>query len=168
MSAPAVWRPILTDEEPSTHQATPDELAALVASYASAGGRWRPYVRYTADQRWYLRLLWTPAYEVWLITWAVGQAVDLHDHGDSAGAFVVTQGALREQHLDADRLRRVRCGPGMVRSFPPGHVHTVSNTGPRAATSIHAYSPPLRMMTFFERGGMSGLQRTRVELVTKR
>ena len=35
-------------------------------------------------------------HEAWLLTWLPGQGTDWHDHGGSAGAFVVVQGALVE------------------------------------------------------------------------
>ena len=145
----------------------PDDLAGVVARFASAGGLWRPYVRHDPTRRWYVRLAWTPEHEVWLLCWELGQAVDLHDHGGSAGAFVVTEGLLREEYVDAAELRRLRVRPGLVHSFPAGHVHTVWNPGPGAATSIHAYAPPLRSMTFYARDTAAGLQPTHVELVPK-
>ena len=145
----------------------PDDLAGVVARFASTGGLWRPYVRHDPTRRCYVRLAWTPEHEVWLLCWELGQAVDLHDHGGSAGAFVVTEGLLREEYVDAAELRRLRVRPGLVRSFPAGHVHTVWNPGPGAATSIHAYAPPLRSMTFYARDTAAGLQPTHVELVPK-
>jgi hypothetical protein len=145
----------------------PDELATVVARFASAGRLWRPYVRHDAARRSYLRLVWTPEHEVWLICWPAGQLVDLHDHGRSAGAFAVTEGVLREEHPDGAGWRKVRCRRGAVRSFPAHHVHAVWNPGPGTATSLHAYAPPLRSMTFYAHDAASGLQPTHVELVAK-
>ena len=54
-----------------------------------------------------------------------------------------------------------------VRRFAAGHVHTVWNDGPAAATSIHAYSPPLHSMTYYTRDLSTGLHPTHVELVPK-
>ena len=145
----------------------PDDLAVMVARFASAGGRWRPYVRHDPPRRWYVRLAWTPRHEIWLLCWELGHAIDLHDHGTSAGAFVVTAGVLREEYVRGDDLHRVTLRPGLVRRFAAGHVHTVWNDGPGAATSIHAYSPPLHSMTYYTRDLSTGLQPTHVELVPK-
>lgn len=145
----------------------PDDLAGVVARYASAGERWRPYVRHDPRRRWYVRLAWTPEHEVWLLCWELGQAIDLHDHGKSAGAFVVTEGVLREEYVADVELHRIRLRPGLVRRFAAGHVHTVWNPGPGAATSIHAHSPPLHAMTFYARDIAAGLRPTHVELVPK-
>ena len=55
--------------------------------------------------------------EAWVVAWPVGGAIELHDHGDSAGAVVVARGTLSEtsvrhrrrpnpfRHLDLDRYR---------------------------------------------------------------
>ena len=145
----------------------PDDLAAIVARFACAGGRWRPYVRHDPHRRWYVRLAWTPEHEIWLLCWDLGHVIDLHDHGNSGGAFVVTEGVLREEYLSDDDLRRVNLRPGVVRRFAAGHVHTVWNDGPGAATSIHAYSPPLHSMTYYTRDLSTGLHPTHVELVPK-
>jgi hypothetical protein len=145
----------------------PDDLAGVAARYASAGERWRPYVRHDPRRRWYVRLAWTPEHEVWLLCWELGQAIDLHDHGRSAGAFVVTEGVLREEYVTGAELRQIRLRPGVVRQFAAGHVHTVWNPGPCAATSIHVYSPPLHAMTFYARDVEDGLRATHVELVPK-
>lgn len=123
-------------------------LARLVARMA-ADASWRPLVRYDAEQRVYVRLVWRPQYEVWLLCWAPGQEVALHDHGGASGAFVVTRGSLREAYVSGVALRRRVCVPGVVRRVPPERIHTVWNPGPQPAVSLHAYAPPLTTMTFY-------------------
>jgi Cysteine dioxygenase type I len=167
MTAQAAWRAAVAGRTLAERPVGADDLAGVVARFASAGRLWRPYVRHDLFRRWYVRLAWTPEHEVWLLCWEVGHAVELHDHGGSAGAFVVAEGVLREEHVDGAGLRRIRCRPGTVRSFAAGHVHTVWNPGPGAATSIHAYAPPLRSMTFYAHDPAAGLQATHVELVPK-
>jgi hypothetical protein len=143
----------------------PDQLAAMVAAYAATPRLWRAAVRHDTSRRWYVRLAWSTEYELWLLGWTAGQAIELHDHGESAGSFVVTEGALCEEHVAGAGVRRVRYEPGAVRSFAAGHVHTVWDPGPGPATSIHAYSPPLRSMAFYAREPGAGLRRTRIERV---
>jgi hypothetical protein len=53
------------------------------------------------SQRWYHRLAAEHNHEVWLLTWLPGQGTDLHDHGGSAGAFVVVSGELTERTVTA-------------------------------------------------------------------
>ena len=99
----------------------------------------------TRDQRWYRRLYADPFVDVWLISWAVEQATELHDHAGSLGALTVVSGELQEQRwVPAERglrTRRLRAGKGAT--FALGHVHDVVNSEPRHAVSVHAYSPPL-------------------------
>jgi predicted metal-dependent enzyme (double-stranded beta helix superfamily) len=102
--------------------------------------------RHDEDVRRPVRLLVTPRYEAWVIGWAPGQAVELHDHGNAAGAVVVTEGMLRELRLRDGRRTETELGPGAVQLLPVGLVHEVWNPGPSLATSIHVYSPALTHM----------------------
>ena len=98
-------------------------------------------------------------YEVFVNTWPSGGSIELHDHGDSAGAAVVVAGELTE-------TRVVTAGSGIVsgtrvETFLAGHtlslelgcIHDLVNRGPMRAVSVHAYSPRLRSMTFYDNLG---------------
>src|SRR5262245_62880859 len=74
------------------------ELVEVVRAIAADSGWWRPRVRHQITRRHYERLVTADDHEVWLICWDVGQMTLLHDHGSSAGAFVVVEGALLEDH----------------------------------------------------------------------
>jgi TolB-like protein len=37
-----------------------------------------------------------PYHDIWAISWLLGQSTGFHDHGESAGAFVVATGLLEE------------------------------------------------------------------------
>jgi hypothetical protein len=130
----------------------PRETAALVREVAADQARWRDEVRHDPDQRWHRRLLWTPHVEVYLLGWTAEQDTRMHDHGGSVGAFVVTDGQLFEDRARAGsaRLRTVSHDTGAVVRFDADHVHNLGNRGPAPATSIHAYSPPLPFMRFYE------------------
>ncbi|MEA2717180.1 MAG: hypothetical protein QOI99_1497 [Actinomycetota bacterium] len=121
--------------------------------------------------RRYCRLLCTDAYEAWLIAWAPGGALDLHDHGGSTGAVVVVEGELVERYTDCLRrrpLRSTRVAAGRSLAIGPTRIHGVWNPGPANALSVHVYSPPLTAMTFYdprlltplrtERGDMGALE----------
>lgn len=125
------------------------ELAELVAGVAATSTLWAPVVRHDPDRRWYAPLLETSSVQVWLICWGREHALELHDHGDSAGAFTVVSGRLVEHAVERgqpDRLRRRDLGVGAARSFAPGYVHALSNPDPAPAVTVHAYSPPLSSM----------------------
>ncbi|MET0146917.1 MAG: cysteine dioxygenase family protein [Ilumatobacteraceae bacterium] len=128
-------------------------LADIVCGLAAAEPLWRPHVTHDPDLRARLRLLATPAYEVWLLGWTPGQAVGLHDHGDANGAFVVVEGTLTESRLVGGRVVDRARPIGAVGRVPRGAVHDVANRTDVLATSIHAYSWPLTSMGFYDPSG---------------
>jgi predicted metal-dependent enzyme (double-stranded beta helix superfamily) len=110
----------------------------------------------------------TEEFEAFVITWPVGGAVDLHDHGDSAGAVIVVSGSLVETVVghgeDGALVTATKpLATGARMQFAPGHVHDIANLGPAPAVSIHVYSPVLSSMTFFEPKNGSGLVAVRTE-----
>ena len=88
----------------------------------------------------------------WLITWAPGTKLELHDHGDAAGSLAVVSGTLTEQFRHrrrAEPLATRHLATGSLVSFDADHVHEVANTGFEPAVSIHVYAPSLEGMTFY-------------------
>jgi len=128
-------------------------LVDIATGLATAEGLWRPHVSHDPVSRTSVRLIATPAYEVWLLGWTPGQRVELHDHGSSNAAFVVVDGELDELTLRPSGLDRGRFAKGDVGTVLAGTVHDVLNPGTDAATSIHVYADPLRTMTFYETDG---------------
>lgn len=112
---------------------------------------WAQHARFDAGRRWYTKVGEHEGHEVWLLSWLPGQGTDLHDHGESAGAFAVVSGRLTELTIErrqaGPRSETFRWTPGVVRPFGPGHVHQVSNTSGSPAVSLHVYSPSLARMT---------------------
>jgi hypothetical protein len=141
----------------STTLATPtrlttDQLAALVRDLADDPASWQTDVRFGADERWWTRLHSDEAVDIWLLTWVRDTGTDLHDHGDSAGAFTIVSGVLEEVRPDGPNAQLIttRLVAGDVRQVERGVVHDVRSPLRTPAISIHAYSPPLREMTFYE------------------
>lgn len=132
------------------------DLTSLALRIANDPGRWMPIVRFDEQQRWYTRLAVADNHEVWLLSWLPGQRTEIHDHGDSAGAFAVAQGVLTETTvctpavggLDGVEValscKRIRAG--MARGFDADHVHEVTNDTNSPAVSIHVYAPALTTM----------------------
>jgi hypothetical protein len=106
----------------------------------------------------------TAELELWLIHWPTDGGLVLHDHGGSAGAFHVVAGALDETSTALGRrtLRLERLFQTAGKSFGPSYVHSVVNSERAAATSVHAYSPPLTSMGFYQ-STPRGLVLSRVE-----
>jgi quercetin dioxygenase-like cupin family protein len=142
------------------------QLSRRVAGEVRAGAH-QVYV--DPDRRWY-QLLGSDGYvDVWLISWAQEQAAELHDHAGSLGALTVVRGQLTEHRwvppARALRTRILRAGTSV--GFPIGHVHDVTNVAEEPAVSVHAYSPPLTAMSYYQvqPGGL--LRRTRSELTSE-
>ena len=123
---------------------TPVNPAALATRLADNRSLWQGLIRYDAASRYYARLAAEPGYEAWLLTWLPGQGTDWHDHGGSAGAFLVLQGTLTEEQAavrpDGPPPRPPLASPGQAppvsaesRGRPAGRPHG------RAA---RRYAPP--------------------------
>ena len=103
-----------------------------------------------AGERRHVRIRCTDDHDVWIIVWGVRSGVELHDHGDSAGAFAVASGELTETApADGPTVIR-RVGAGDERALAAGTLHAVRNDGPAVAVSVHVYAPPLRAMGFYD------------------
>jgi hypothetical protein len=137
------------------------EFSRFMAAEVEAGHY--PYVQYSEAERWHQRIYRDPRVDVWLISWLPSQGTQLHDHGGSAGAFTVLSGELSEavhrrrvgSVVDgADRasgaLLEHRRATGSAVGFGAHYVHDVRNLGEQPAVSVHAYSPPLTSMNYFD------------------
>ncbi len=127
------------------------ELSLVVRRIAGDPPRWRPAVRFGTAVRYWTRLDGPDGVDVWLLTWLPSQGTDLHDHGDSAAAFAVVQGTLTEVRADpAIGTWSTAVSAPAVRVVEPGVVHDVRNDHRAPAVSIHAYSPRLSRMTYYD------------------
>ena len=145
---------------------TPPVLGEVVAAVSERPDLWRPHVRFDPARRWSMRLHADDDLDVWLISWTPDQSTALHDHGGSAGVLTVVDGGLTELTVapkDLHRLLRHELALGQVRTFGPRHIHDVVNTGAAPAVSVHAYSPPLRSMTYYATGAY-GVRKVRTVL----
>jgi len=116
-----------------------------------------PYVEYDAESRWHQRIYRDPRIDIWLISWLPTQATSLHDHGGSAGALTVVEGELIETVAAGDlglgpsrpALELTRSAGASV-GFSRHYIHDVRNGAHQPAVSVHAYSPPLVSMTYYD------------------
>ncbi len=117
---------------------------------------WRRLIRFDPDQRFTTRVAGGRHWEAWLLTWLPGQSTGLHDHGGSAGALAIVDGALEESvpaSSDGGRTYQMVRQPlaaGTVRAFGRHHVHDVANPGAASAISLHVYAPALTTMTRYQ------------------
>ncbi len=107
---------IHTGSNPHRIAKSPEELVDIISRFVSSDG-WLKRVRLSTERRWYERLHHGVDYDIWLISWMPGQSTGFHDHGESAGAFVVATGLLEEHLPGQQEASRVR--PGDSRAFGP-------------------------------------------------
>jgi len=156
----------------------PDLLQATdLAADAVLQGRYNhllPASGLPDDQRWFTRIDGDDRLDIWLISWVPGHATELHDHGDSVGALTVLSGSLDEYHWNGRELAQRRLDAGDQAAFNRGWVHDVvwapPTIGPGPVEvpiptlSVHAYSPPLTEMSYYDVGQDHTLRRQRTEL----
>lgn len=122
------------------------------------------------SERWFIRLYSDYELDVWLISWVPERSTELHDHGGSLGALTVVSGALSETRWDGRGLRQRTLEAGDQAAFPLGWVHDVVLAGGAEATpaqptlSVHAYSPPLTAMSYYDVTDTNKLRRVHTEL----
>jgi predicted metal-dependent enzyme (double-stranded beta helix superfamily) len=139
---------------PAPRALTLDELAAVTRRFAAEVEAGEHQVRADTTQRWHVRLHADDDVDVWLISWTATQGTELHDHGGSAGAFTVVEGELTESvwagPKGAGRLLDLARSEGETVVFGTHYVHDVVNRASATAVSVHAYSPPLRLMHYYD------------------
>lgn len=136
--------PVGTPVAATTHQ-----LRQLVAEVVARPDFWQPYVRFTDQERYWVKLPVLADADIWLLTWKTFQKTDLHDHGSSEAAFAVVRGAVHEIRPVNGRLIPRKLIPGLIHSVPAGQIHDVRNELAEPAVSIHAYSPGLEVMNYY-------------------
>ena len=126
-------------------------LASIVDGLARSPECWRALVEHEAGARRYAPIP-LDGVDAWVISWAPGTGLALHDHGGADGALTVVEGSLLERHGSRQvpsvlQARALDLGTTVV--FDADHVHEVTNVGEVAAVSIQVYAPALDRMTFF-------------------
>jgi hypothetical protein len=115
-------------------------------------------IDFDSEDRWHRRIYRDGIVDVWLIGWLPEQGTQLHDHGGSSGAFTVVSGSLSEATYlasgpRAGTLRDRLHGPDRSIGFNGDYIHDVRNLSENPAISVHAYSPPLTSMSYYDLEG---------------
>jgi hypothetical protein len=129
-----------------------ESLVSLLAAAGATGARSGDAS--TMGPRDWTRVVATETFDAWLIRWPTGGAVDMHDHGGSAGMIAVLDGELVELRPgEHDGPVERRLPTGSRHRVHANAIHDVVNPGERAAISLHVYSPPLETMGFYDGSG---------------
>jgi predicted metal-dependent enzyme (double-stranded beta helix superfamily) len=102
-----------------------------------------------SGERLFVELDSSPYLQIWLLSWPAGTNAGWHDHDESAGAFLVVRGALRERTAHGGQRTDRTLIAGEGRSFGPNHVHNVANVGVDTALSVHVYTPRLTALNHY-------------------
>ena len=130
---------------------SPLQLIEFTRFYADeVGGGKYPYIDFDPDERWHQRIYRDRRVDVWLISWLPSQGTQLHDHGGSSGSFTVLSGQLAEAVVGGGQLHDRTRNTGESVGFGAHYVHDVRNLSDMPAVSVHAYSPPLTTMTYYD------------------
>ena len=135
----------------------PAKLLEQAQRIAADRGSWEWFVADAPTDRAYHLLERDASTEAWLIIWPPGGQLELHDHGESHGAFWVAEGMLEERYAPRPNTtmlfgtRYHATSSGIC--FDGGYLHDVRNAGGLTAVSVHVYSPPLVSMTYYRRDG---------------
>ncbi len=129
-----------------------EELLAMAEGMATTALSW-PGMVGLVSRRFEL-LAATDTFEAWVIGWPPGGTIELHDHGDSAGAVAVAGGELVETLVSESddgsvttSRRRMVAGTSWV--MGSRHIHDVVNDSSLPAVSVHVYAPRLTSMTHY-------------------
>ncbi len=123
---------------------TPEQTAPTAASYAR-----HLLYRHPQDRYVMVAMVWLP-----------GQGTPIHDHGGVWCVEGVYQGRMRvtqydvvqldAQHVRATPVEQIDAGLGSVGALiPPYEYHTIDNTSPETAITIHVYGANLRQCHVF-------------------
>jgi hypothetical protein len=120
--------------------------------YGRRARHW-PGLAASTTRRWEL-LASSETFEAWVIGWPPGGTIELHDHGDSAGAVVVASGELVEtlvtENVDGSLTTTGRRrAAGTSWTMGRRHIHDVVNDSSHPAVSVHVYAPRLTAMTHY-------------------
>ena len=122
------------------------ELREIVSVLATNPQPWSHLVRHDPAQRVFECLRLDDHVEIWLICWMPGHDTGFHDHDDSAAAITVLDGAITEERLAITGAVTRSLTRGDTVTIAREAIHRVIHAGTTPATTLHAYSPPLRRM----------------------
>jgi quercetin dioxygenase-like cupin family protein len=136
------------------------DLAGFVAELAAMPHLWQHHVKHGSDARVYEQIWDADDVNAWVICWSEEQDTGFHDHDDSAAAILGIDGCVEEERLRLGASADAHViGPGTMVLVPATAIHRVRHAGAAPATTIHAYSPPLRRTGAYRIGSGGELER---------
>jgi quercetin dioxygenase-like cupin family protein len=107
-------------------------------------------VRHDESERVYALLHRDADVEIYLVCWMPDHDTGFHDHDDSAAAITVLEGEITEERLALGGAVNRTLTAGDTVTIAREAIHRVKHAGEVPATTLHAYSPPLRRVGTYE------------------
>jgi quercetin dioxygenase-like cupin family protein len=126
------------------------ELRQTLQVWAARTPAWRPLVRHDESERVYALLHRDDDVEIYLVCWMPNHDTGFHDHDDSAAAITVLDGQITEERLALTGAVNRTLTAGDTVTIAREAIHRVKHAGEVPATTLHAYSPPLRRVGTYE------------------
>jgi hypothetical protein len=129
-------------------------LEDVVERTACRRDLWEPLVAEAPTGVHWERIAVPEDVEVFVVPWPTFTDTRLQRHDGAASAFVPVRGVVTEIRPD-EQLRLVprKFVPGVTGVLDGYDVHELQNEHVEVAVSIHAFSPRLRSVTWWERQG---------------
>lgn len=126
---------------------SPDQCVEVAESIGRQPELWEPHRNHEPGKRHFARIIQEETHEVYVISWVDDHDTGFHDHDVSCGAVHVLEGGIHEERLGfgTGHLERL-VGPGETIRFAPSYIHRFRPKDGIPTTSIHVYSPPLKLM----------------------
>lgn len=142
-------------------------LQDVVTRVAADRTCWEPLVAAAPRGVAWARVAVPEDVEVFVVTWPTFTETALHSHDGAASAFVTVRGVVTEVRPDdRGRLLPRKFAPGLVGTLGGEDVHELQNEHADLAVSVHAFTPRLRSVTYWERVA-DGLAPVRTEPVRR-
>jgi hypothetical protein len=127
-------------------------LAGIVRTVARHPELFEDLVDDDPSPGWSMVLHTSANFDVHVNAWGSTGSSDWHDHGGSSGAYAVVHGGLVERFRvdDGIALESRHVCRGGVATFGASHIHDVVHHDGRPAISVHAYSPWLVALTYYD------------------
>lgn len=139
-------KPAAVQSSLAVRQESPDFVKTLEDLVRDHGATFRGRATFRQGAEcFHERMLATPDFELWLLSWLPGQVTPIHDHGGAFNVITVLAGNLLEERytlVDHGRVRPIWTmvrGPGDLDTLEATAIHRVRPLG--TAVSLHLCAP---------------------------
>ena len=114
---------------------------------------WEKYVKINEKKYNKEKVYTCELFDIYIITWNIGQKSRIHDHPEDGCLLQVLQGSLYEELYDSKlNLKKTDFFETNNINYMDNNVgfHMIENIGSKVAVSLHIYSPPNHVTKYFK------------------